>query len=146
MRIVVMILLVGGAFLCGCASTIADRRKEKVAAYTQLPPETQAFVDQGQIKVGMPKDAVYIAWGKPDQIVQGESSQGTLETWVYHGTALRPYQYWNYGYYDRPWSNGYFYAAPYLETDYYPVSYVSREVQFENDRVRSWRGLPHPPY
>ena len=135
------------ALLTGCASTIQDRRKERFAAYSALPTETQTLVDKGQIKVGMPKDAVYIAWGKPDQIVQSETDQGRAETWVYHGSSLRPYQYWHYGYHGGgPFYRGWFYEAPlpYLETDYYPVYYVSAEVTFQNDRVASWRNLPHP--
>jgi hypothetical protein len=31
-------------------------------------------------------DAVYIAWGKPSQVLQGESSQGSTITWLYTGT------------------------------------------------------------
>lgn len=146
-----MILLFAVAFLCGCATTIADRKKERLAEYSQLPPEAQSLVDQGQIKVGMPKDAVYIAWGKPSQIIQGESPEGRSETWVYQNSALYPYHYWNYGsgglygvgpsryrYYD--------YALPYYDVDWAPVYYVSAEVQFENDRVKSWRSMPRPPY
>ena len=145
MRAVRMILLLAVAFLCGCATTIQDRRKERLAAYSQLAPDTQSLVDKGQIKVGMPKDAVYIAWGKPDQIIQGESDQGKNDTWLYYSSTLHPYQYWNYGYWG-PSRHGYLYSTPYLDTDWYPVYYVAREVQFENDRVKSWRSLPHPPY
>lgn len=143
-----MLLLLAVAFLCGCASTIEDRRKERHAAYSQLPPETRSLVDAGQIKVGMPKDAVYIAWGKPDQSIQSESEQGRTETWIYYNSVLRPYHYWHYGYAWQgwgPWYRGY-YGLPYLETDWYPEYYPSAEVQFEDDRVKSWRSLPRPPY
>ena len=146
MKAVMMLLL--ATFLCGCATTIEDRRKERLAAYSALPSETQALVDQGKIKVGMPKDAVYIAWGKPDQIVQSESDQGHSETWLYHGSTLRPYHYWSYGFHGyAPYRHGHYYSPiPYLETDWYPQYYVSSEVQFENDRVKHWRSLPSPPY
>lgn len=143
----VILLLVAAAFFTACASTIQDRRKERFAAYSALPPETQTLVDKGQIKVGMPKDAVYIAWGKPDQIIQSETNQGRAETWVYHGSSLRPYHYWNYGYHGwGPYYHYYSMPLPYLDTDYYPVYYVSAEVTFQNDRVTSWRNLPHPAY
>lgn len=145
MRIVTLILLFGIGFLCGCASTVADRRKQMIGAYSQLPSEMQTLVDTGQIKVGLPKDAVYIAWGKPDQTVQGESAQGKAETWLYYGSTLHPYQYWNYGYWG-PWHHSYYYSGPYLDTDWYPVYYIAREVQFENDRVKSWRSMPRTPY
>jgi len=144
----VTLLLLAAAFLTGCASTIEDRRKERLAAYSALPPETQSLVDHGQIKVGMSKDAVYIAWGKPDQTLQSESDQDRIETWVYHGSTLRPYHYWDYGYHGwGPYYGYYNYSPlPYLETDYYPVYYVSGEVNFQNDRVASWRNLPRAPY
>lgn len=143
-----MLLLLAVAFLTGCASTIEDRRMERLSAYSQLPPETQTLVDTGQIKVGMPKDAVYIAWGKPDQIIQSESPQGRTEIWLYHGSVLRPYHYWHYGYgWGSPFYHGYYYSAlPYLETDWYPQYYVSAEVNFQDDKVVNWRSLPHPPY
>jgi hypothetical protein len=145
-----MLLLLLVAFLCGCATTIADRKKERLATYSQLPAETQSLVDAGQIKVGMPKDAVYIAWGKPDQLIQSESDQGRTETWLYHGSVLRPYNYWNYGYAIWSWGphGGYYpyYSFPYIDVDWYPQYYVSGEVQFENDRVKHWRSLPRPAY
>ncbi|HTD85206.1 MAG TPA: hypothetical protein VK850_01390 [Candidatus Binatia bacterium] len=141
------LLLLAALFLAGCASTIEDRRKEHFAAYTAMPPEMQALVDQRQIKVGMPKDAVYIAWGKPEQVIQGESEQGRTETWIYYGSTLRPYQYWNYGAWG-PYYRGWYYNSPlpYVETDYYPASYPKAEVTFQNDRVATWRHLPHAPY
>jgi len=143
-----MLFLLGVTFLCGCASTIEDRRKERLTAYSALPAETQSLVDTGRIKVGMPKDAVYIAWGKPDQVIQSESEQGQSETWIYHGSVLRPYYYWDYGpYYGWGPYRGYYYSVlPYLETDWYPQYYVSAEVHFENGVVKHWRSLPRPPY
>lgn len=146
MKTVTLLLLLAVSFLCGCASTIEDRKKERFAAYTQLPGDTQSLVDHGQIKVGMPKDAVYIAWGKPDQTIQSESEQGHNEVWLYYGSSLRPYHYWNYGYGWGPFYPYYYSPLPYMETDYYPVYYVSAEVNFQNDRVVHWRSLPRPPY
>jgi hypothetical protein len=151
MKAFTVLLLLTVVFLCGCVSTIEDRRKERFAAYSQLPSETQSLVDTGQIKVGMPKDAVYIAWGKPDQVIYSGSDQGQTEIWLYHGSVLRPYHYWGYGpgfYGWGPWHHGYYhyYGFPYLETDWYPQYYVSAEVQFENDCVKHWRSVPRPPY
>jgi len=145
MKALVLLSLV---ILCGCASTIEDRRKEMLTAYSAMPAETQALVDAGRIKIGMPKDAVYIAWGKPDQVIQGESSEGATEAWIYHGSYFVPYHYWSYGgpyapYYYRPY---HYYPMPYLETDWYPHYYISGEVTFENDRVKHWRANPSPPY
>lgn len=145
----VLLLLVAGALLSGCASTIEDRRKERLAAYAALPGEQQSLVDTGRIKVGMPKDAVYIAWGKPDRVIQGESSQGATESWVYYGSYLAPYRYWNYGGYYAPYHYRHYYyhsPMPYMDIDWYPEYYVSGEVHFQNDRVAHWRAHPGPPY
>jgi hypothetical protein len=138
--------LLAGVVLCGCASPaqkLEARKKERYAAYAALPPEMKTEVDKGQIKVGMPMDAVYIAWGPPSQILTGESSGGKTITWLYHGTYLQEYRYWSY----RPYYYGrhsYPYSGPYLDYDYYPRSYMSAEIIFENDVVKQWRNMPRP--
>ena len=127
---------------CASTSTIQTRKQERSAAYSSLAPEFKTVVDQGQIKVGMPMDAVYIAWGKPSQIAVGESSQGPLTTWLYYGTTFEEYRYWNY----RPIPSGrYYWSEPYLDRDYMPRKYVRAEVTFQNGLVASWQTLPRPP-
>ena len=130
--------------LTGCAtSTVESRKHERMAAYSSLSPEMKSLVDQKRIKVGMSMDAVYIAWGKPSQILTGESSQGNTVTWLYHGTYLEAHRYWT----SRPYFHGrYCYPETYLESDYYPRSYVRAEVVFENGVVKEWRSLPQPQY
>jgi len=137
--------LLAGLLFTGCArSTVEKRRQERLAAYTGLSPEQKSTVDQGKIRVGMSTDAVYIAWGKPAQILEGESSQGSTVTWLYHGTYLEEYRYWayrgSYYYGDR------YYSSPYMAYDYYPRGYVSAEVRFEGGVVKEWRSLPQPGY
>jgi hypothetical protein len=131
----------------GCAtSTIEKRRQERATTYHSLPAETRSLVDQGQIKIGMPMDAVYIAWGRPTQTVQGQASDGTATTtWIYHGTTWREHRYWSYHYYPH---GGYgSYATPTLDYDYIPQSYVAAEVVFENGVVKTWRNVSQPqPY
>ncbi len=140
-------LLLAGLFpllLTGCAtSTIETRKQERQAAYAALAPDQKAAVDAAQIKVGMSMDAVYLAWGKPSQVLTGESSNGPTVTWLYQGTYLQEYRYWSYHpyYYGRG-----FYGSPYLDYDYYPRSYIKAEVIFENGKVKEWRSLPRPGY
>jgi hypothetical protein len=143
-RIASILLLV--LFAAGCATSTVDKRKqERSSAYTSLAPEFRALVDQAQIKVGMPMDAVYIAWGKPSQILTGESSSGTTTTWIYSGTAWQEHRYWNYRYY--PGGRYYGYPQPYLDYDYVPLTYTAAEVVFENGVVKSWRNITPPqPY
>jgi len=126
----------------GCATqNVQTRKQERYAVYAQLSPEFQSLADQGKIKVGMPKDAVYIAWGKPSEVVQGETPEGPIESWLYYGTTWDEYRYWNY----RPYISGrYYYSEPYLDRDYVPRKYVHAQVDFQNGVVKSWRTLPRP--
>ena len=127
-------LVVGG--LGGCAtSTVESRKQERAASYAALTPEWRAVVDHGQLKVGMTADAVYLAWGKPAQVLTGQSATGTTETWLYTGAYMQEYRYWNYrrGFYGQRYFGG-----PALEYDYYPRAYTRAEVVFENGVVKSW--------
>lgn len=133
-------------FAAGCATSTVDKRKhERSSAYAALSPEMRSLVDQSQIKVGMPMDAVYIAWGQPSQIATGESNSGTATTWIYTGTGWQEHRYWNYRYY--PGGRYHAYPTPYLDYDYVPYSYPAAEVVFENGVVKSWRHITPPqPY
>ena len=137
-------ILLGSLLLAGCAtSTIETRRQERYASYSELPAEQRAAVDTGNIKVGMSMDAVYIAWGKPAEVLISESSKGTLVTWLYRGSYLQVYRYWTHPHYYYGMGC---YGTPYLAYDYYPQSYVSAEVIFEGGVVKEWRNLPAPGY
>jgi len=130
-------------FAAGCMTSTLDKRKqERYSVYASLSPEMRAIVDQGQIKVGLPMDAVYIAWGKPSQIATGESSSGTTTTWLYTGTTWQEHRFWNYRYYPR--GRYYAYPQPYLDYDYVPQSYTAAEVVFENGVVKNWRNITPP--
>lgn len=135
--------------LAGCAtSTVETRKKERYGAYSELSPEQRAAVDKGQIAIGMPMDAVYIAWGKPYQTVQSESPAGAFTFWLYYGSALRSVTYWGYPrpYYGGPYRYPYAYYGPTPVIDSVPVSYLRAEVTFEQGLVKQWRTLPAPGY
>jgi hypothetical protein len=139
-----LLFLALAIFTAGCATSTVDKRKqERASVYSGLAPELQSLVDQGQIQIGMPMDAVYIAWGKPSQVANGQASNGNATTtWVYTGTTWREHRYWNYR---RSYGNRYGYPEMYLDYDYIPSSYVSAEVVFENGLVKSWRNISQPP-
>ncbi len=139
----VTVLLCCGVILCGCASsTIEKRRAERITAYETLSPEYQQLVDAGEIKTGMPKDAVYIAWGKPDDITYSEDSHGKLETWLYYGRYMKEYRYWNYHAINR--GDGEEYLVRHLESDYNPESFLKAELIFSRGKLISWRTYPTP--
>ena len=57
-------------FLSGC-STVETRIADHPDIYHSLSPREQQLVANGQIAPGMPRDAVCLAWGSPDQKVEG---------------------------------------------------------------------------
>ena len=121
--------------LAGCAtSTIQSRENARATAYASFSPQVKTLVNQGRIAVGMTPDAVYIAWGKPDEVLQSGNQQGVTTTWVYRATFLEETQYWVGRRFPHPAYN------------YEPRSYVSAEILFANGVVQSWRTLPQPAY
>lgn len=138
----ILCLTAGALLLTSCAtSTIESRKTERAAAYTSLSPEMKTLVDQGQIKVGMTMDAVYIAWGPPAQILQQENQQESATVWLYHGGYMAETRYWSY----RQSGHGRdVYLERFLQRDYDPVTYVSAEIVFVDGKVKQWRTLPAP--
>jgi hypothetical protein len=83
----------------GC-STPESRISEHRDLYASLPPRQQQLVAQGQIAPGMPASAVWLAWGAPEEKVNGFARGHSTETWVYYNyTDVYPgYGYGGYGY------------------------------------------------
>jgi hypothetical protein len=135
-----LILLFAG---CAATSTIETRREEKAEAYTRLSPPEQRLVDEGQIKVGMSADAVYIAWGQPSEVLESEDASGRVTTWRYHGSWMQESRYWAYRETRR--GDADLYLERYLVSDYQPRDYVRAEINFKDGKVLSWRTLPRPP-
>jgi hypothetical protein len=120
------------AFLTGCASNTIDSRKhERAAAYAGLPAETKALVDRGELKVGMPEDAVYIAWGQPSEVLHNETEGGASTVWLYYGGYMEEDRYWTHRR---------------MLRDYQSRTYVRAEIVFVNGTIKSWRTLPQPVY
>jgi hypothetical protein len=139
------LFLVFPFLLGGCAtSTVESRKQERYNAFTELTPEQQGAVEKGQIKAGMNMDGVYIAWGKPSQILDGESSQGATVTWLYQDTVYEPHPFWTYQTYCYG-PRGY-YGAPYYGYSYHAQSYIRAEVIFHDGLVHEWRRRTGPPY
>jgi hypothetical protein len=138
----ILTLLVGMIWVTGCAtSTVEKRKQERYGPYSALPSDQRELVDQGKIKVGMGMDAVYIALGKPSEIVQEENQSGATTHWLYDGSSLREYRYWTY----RSIRTGDRYSSePYFAQDYYLQPYVKAEVIFQSGSVTQWRTLPAP--
>lgn len=142
MKLSGVILLAGVLALTGCkSSTVTTRKAERAEAYNTMSAEQRNLVDQGQIKVGMSEDAVYIAWGKPSQVLTSEDGNGRVTTWLYHGTWVEENRYWTYREVTR---DGRTFLERYMDRDYNARDYVSSEITFQNGVVARWRTLPKP--
>lgn len=136
-------------FLAGCStSSLEERKKEKQTVYRELEPDVKLLVDQGIISEGMSEDAVYVAWGKPAEILAIETNSGPLTKWLYKGIYYQEHSYWVFrsdnprmDYYGRSESAV---RSRRLEKSFEPHDYVSAEVDFSNGFVKSWRKRPQP--
>jgi hypothetical protein len=156
----------GALVLSGC-STVSSRIDANRAAFDQLPPQERTLVSQGKIQGGMSQEAVYIAWGQPQQKAAGMVRGAPTETWVYtlSTAAYGPYGYGGYGYGYGGWGyagrigfygrHGHhrFYGAfvdPYWDPFYYPfpatVSYPVKTVSFQRGRVVAFQYLSPSAY
>src|SRR5437667_9590990 len=72
-------IAVGIMTLTSCATTEA-RISQHPEIYQRLSPTDQALVSQGQIRPGMTTDAVWLAWGTPDQKLPGKVRGRPTET------------------------------------------------------------------
>ena len=86
MRTFIPLILLATAVVTGC-STVGSRKAERAEAYNALSARYRALVDEGFIDVGMNTNAVYIAWGKPYQIMRVDFPSGERTVWVYTGAT-----------------------------------------------------------
>jgi hypothetical protein len=134
-------LFVVAGLLAGCAGNkVADRKRERLAAYAALPPAQQRLVDEGKIDVGMSADVVYIAWGKPAMIVP--TTPGNV-TWIYRCNDTTAVPAWEYRPAPAP-SFGGSYGTIDRGTQFVGTTYDCAEVNFEGNVVKSWREIPKP--
>src|SRR5215212_4652134 len=155
----------GALILAGC-STTESRISENPQLFQSLPGRDQELVSRGQIRTGMSRDAVWLAWGNADQKVAGAMRSTSTETWVYTTTSSYPYGGGYGGFYGRPFGPygyggfGYggfrthrghrfaFYGDPFYDPFYYSyiptVTYPYKTVTFSNGRVMSFQYLVAP--
>lgn len=73
-----LLLLVSG---CGTTDTLESRIKSKFDVYAGLADEEQKQIKEGVITPGFSPDMVFMALGKPDQIIAQD--QRGAEVWIY---------------------------------------------------------------
>ena len=126
--------------LTGCM-TAAERRAERIsqnqAIYLQLDAATQSRVAQGQIAIGDPPSAVWLALGEPNKRTSDTTAAATLEIWQYFDSVPEEYTVLVP---DLP-PPGVPLPPPgmpvpsHYETRTRYVSVVSLQIQFDNGRV-----------
>ncbi|WP_156817179.1 hypothetical protein [Rubritalea marina] len=128
-------------FLSSCATNqIQKRISNNLDIYSELSTEDQNLVQSGQIKKGMPKKAVFIAWGNPSRSAKGQNQSGPFEKWYYYQHSPRTTGgiYGGYGYY------GYdHYGIGVNRGTSYDTELIA-QVEFRNERVISWENSRNP--
>jgi hypothetical protein len=117
----------------GCATT-ETRISQHPEIYQHLSARDQILVSQGQIRAGMTMDAVWLAWGTPDQKIPDNMGDRPTETWLYLRYQTPP----SYG--------GPYYYGPF-DWSYIPPKfpYASKGATFSNGRLVFFQYVPSPP-
>ena len=158
LRALLACIATGALLLSGC-STISSRIDANQAAFAQLSPQDQALVREGKVRAGMSQEAVFMAWGPPQQKATGMVHTVPAETWVYTASTAA------YGpYYGPGWYGGWGFSGqvafvgrrhghrvfgafydPFWDPFYYPfpptIQYPVKTVSFERGRVVAFQYL-----
>ncbi len=137
--------------LSQCANSTPQKRiARNPQLFNQLSSKDRELVSGGVIREGMNRDAVFLAWGRPDSVSAGRSGGREVEGWRYIGQ--RPVRTMNmnmgfgWGGWGGPglgwggcgpygWAGGPFWGGG--PTVVY-VPYTSGVVEFKNGRVTKW--------
>jgi hypothetical protein len=128
----IFVITAGALILVGCATT-QSRISQHPEIYQHLSARDQALVSQGQIRPGMTMDAVWLAWGTPDQEIPDNMGDRPTETWLYLRYQTPP----SYG-------SPYYYGP--FDWSYIPPKfpYASKGATFSNGRVVFFQYVPPP--
>ena len=165
--------LLGVLLLSGC-ETPQDRISKRPEVYNALSQRDRDLVSRGEIREGMSRDAVYLAWGAPNQRGPGRHRGSATESWIYFNTTSGDYYpppfaygYGGFGYGYGGFGYGGFggsylhrhrsgrlhrhvFYDPFYDPFFYRrtsvVSYPERVVSFQNGRVISFQFLPAPRF
>jgi outer membrane protein assembly factor BamE (lipoprotein component of BamABCDE complex) len=122
-------------------STPETRISEHPDVYQSLSHRDQALISHGQIRTGMSRTAVWLAWGSPDRKIIGNMGGGPTETWVYIYYANRPY--YPYAFMDE------YFGAPLYDPfcySWFPpsISYPGKLVTFAHGKTVSFQYVASP--
>jgi len=126
--------------LTGCSS-IQSRIDRNPALFTGLTAEEQQLVLQGEVREGMNEDAVFLAWGEPDQRVTLSREGRTVERWIYLGprTTIVTGVWGGSGYGRR--TGGWWVDYPMSDTLFLTELQPVRMAEFHRAKVVAWAAL-----
>jgi len=141
MKMILAAVLAGFCIVSCVPATPQTRIQQQPRVFEALGIKHRSLVEQGQISRGMPRDAVYLAWGRPTRVLQGSKGGKDTERWDYAGSqpVYNPYFYGSYGSFRGPYRHGYHsgYGLGFgPEVAYVPYRIAS--VWFIDGRVDAW--------
>lgn len=134
-----LFLTLTAVLLASCSTTSMRERRiaENPAYFATLSGTEQALVHAGKIQLGMARETVLLALGRPSRLLEGEATGGKrTETWIYQGQ--QPV------YVDHAWDDypviGRCGRVSMVHTgpSYVYVPYVRARVQFTDGKVSAW--------
>ncbi len=133
--------------LSSCSSTPTQRIEKNPAIYADLSPSHQKLVSEGKITKGMTKPAVFLAMGRPDQKIAGNTDGKDFERWDYnvltptYHTGFSSYYGHGFGHRGGFRRRGFRGGSRYGIGFHPSLSYVPRRgasVGFTTGKVSSW--------
>lgn len=139
-----------------CSSTPTTRIEKNPQMYAKLNAKDRHLVTHGLIHEGMTRDAVFLAWGRPDSVSVGVNRGRESESWTYEGQrpvrsmsmnmgfgfgglgygGFGPYGYGGWGPYG---FGGFPYYGGGSAVTYIP--YTAGVAEFVGGRVVSWKSI-----
>ncbi|HCN27554.1 MAG TPA: hypothetical protein DIT64_01955 [Verrucomicrobiales bacterium] len=96
-----------------CASPVQKRIQRNPEIYARLSETDKLLVQQGRLREGMTREAVFLSWGRPDQVASGSQRGAQTERWTYLGAQPVYTDTWNmgWGWGGRGWGRGWGYGG-----------------------------------
>jgi len=77
--------VIAALFFVQCSSTPRTRIEKNPQMFAKLNAQDRNLVYKGLIREGMTRDAVFLAWGRPDSVSVGVNRGRESETWTFEG-------------------------------------------------------------
>jgi hypothetical protein len=77
--------VIAALFFVQCSSTPKTRIEKNPQMFAKLNAQDRNLVYKGLIREGMTRDAVFLAWGRPDSVSIGVNRGRESETWTFEG-------------------------------------------------------------